>query len=121
MRGELSPPKPTRANPLQTDPHGHLIPKRNGAVAERTEVILLRWACGVPAVISSVSDRDAAALREIERVGLGPGVQIMVEAEGRTLELLGSASLLQSVPLQLVAEHCNDVPGCLKIPGRESF
>src|SRR6202051_934109 len=41
-----------------TDPHGHLIPERSGALPSREEVLLSKWACGVPAVISSVSDRD---------------------------------------------------------------
>ncbi|MBV9499450.1 MAG: metal-dependent transcriptional regulator, partial [Acidobacteriaceae bacterium] len=64
----------------QTDPHGHLIPEKSGAVSERTEVNLLKWACGVPAIITSVSDRDASALRELERLGLHPGVSVIVEA-----------------------------------------
>jgi len=72
----------------QTDPHGHLIPERSGAVPPREEVPLAKWACGVPAVISSVSDRDAASLREMERLGLGPGIAIVVEAGVRSASLL---------------------------------
>jgi len=71
----------------ETDPHGHLIPERNGALPERHEVLLLTWACGVPAVISSVSDRDAAALREMTRLGLRPGVAITVEGGMRNASL----------------------------------
>jgi DtxR family Mn-dependent transcriptional regulator len=67
----------------ETDPHGHLIPERNGALPARKEVLLSGWACGVPAVISSVSDRDPAALREMTRLGLKPGVPITVEAGTR--------------------------------------
>src|ERR1017187_1953657 len=62
-----------------TDPHGHLIPERSGTLPMREEVLLSGWACGVPAVISSVSDRDPAALREMTRLGLKPGVAITVE------------------------------------------
>ncbi|MBV8809954.1 MAG: metal-dependent transcriptional regulator [Acidobacteriaceae bacterium] len=72
----------------QTDPHGHLIPEKSGAVSERTEVNLLKWACGVPAIITSVSDRDASALRELERLGLHPGVSVIVEAGVRNASLL---------------------------------
>jgi DtxR family Mn-dependent transcriptional regulator len=72
----------------QSDPHGHLIPERSGTVSERLEVNLLNWACGVPAVISSVSDRDASDLREMERLGLRPGVSLMVEAGVRNASLL---------------------------------
>jgi len=71
----------------ETDPHGHLIPERNGAIPAREEVLLSQWACGIPAVISSVSDRDAAALREMTRLGLKPGVAIMVETGTRNASL----------------------------------
>ena len=64
----------------ETDPHGHLIPERNGALPARQEVPLSNWACGMPAVISSVSDRDAKALREMKRLGLKPGTAITVES-----------------------------------------
>jgi len=63
----------------QTDPHGHPIPERDGAVPPRREALLSNWACGVPAVVSSVSDRDPSALREIERLGLKPGAGVTVE------------------------------------------
>ena len=72
----------------QLDPHGHVIPERNGAVTSREEVNLIDWACGVPATISSVSDRRASALREIERLGLRPGVSVIVESGVRTSSLL---------------------------------
>jgi DtxR family Mn-dependent transcriptional regulator len=63
----------------EIDPHGHVIPERSGAVPQREEVPLAKWACGVPATVSSVSDRDASVLREMERMGLRPGVRITVE------------------------------------------
>src|SRR3984957_3146425 len=72
----------------ETDPHGHLIPERNGVFPLRQEVLLSNWACGLPAVISSVSDRDPSALREMERLGLRPGVGIRVEAGTRRASLL---------------------------------
>jgi DtxR family Mn-dependent transcriptional regulator len=71
----------------ETDPHGHPIPERNGALPARQEVLLSKWACGVAAVISSVSDRDPAALREMKRLGLRPGVAITVEAGTRNRSL----------------------------------
>jgi DtxR family Mn-dependent transcriptional regulator len=72
----------------QTDPHGHPIPEKSGAVPVRDEVPLSKWACGVPAIVSSVSDRDASALREMERIGLHPGARIVVEAGVRSASLL---------------------------------
>jgi DtxR family Mn-dependent transcriptional regulator len=71
----------------ETDPHGHPIPERSGVLPAREEVLLSKWACGVPAVISSVSDRDAAALREMTRLGLKPGVTIVVETGTRNASL----------------------------------
>jgi DtxR family transcriptional regulator, Mn-dependent transcriptional regulator len=71
----------------ETDPHGHLIPERSGALPPREEVLLPQWACGIPAVISSVSDRDASALREMTRLGLKPGARITVEAGTRNASL----------------------------------
>ncbi|HXJ94470.1 MAG TPA: metal-dependent transcriptional regulator [Terriglobia bacterium] len=35
----------------ETDPHGHPIPERNGAVPKREETPLSRWACGVRALV----------------------------------------------------------------------
>ncbi len=70
------------------DPHGHVIPQKNGAVSVRKEVNLLNWACGVPGIISSVSDRYASELREIERLGLRPGASVAVEAGIRNASLL---------------------------------
>ncbi len=67
----------------QTDPHGHSIPERNGKIRTRPEVPIRSWACGVQAVISSVSDRDPAALREMQRLGLRPGVELVVETGNR--------------------------------------
>jgi len=71
----------------ETDPHGHPIPERSGAFPAREEVLLSKWACGVPAVVSSVSDRDPAALREMTRLGLKPGVPITVETGTRNASL----------------------------------
>jgi DtxR family Mn-dependent transcriptional regulator len=72
----------------QVDPHGHLIPEKSGVVSAREEVNLLNWACGVPAIVSSVSDRDASELRELKRMGVGPGVSVVVEAGVRNASLL---------------------------------
>ncbi len=71
-----------------TDPHGHSIPERNGKVRTREEVPLSSWVCCQPAVISSVSDRDPAALREMERLGLLPGVCVVVEPGNRGASLM---------------------------------
>ena len=61
------------------DPHGHVIPEKYGANSFSDEVSLLEWPVGEPATIRSVGDRDAAALRELQRLALVPGVKVVVE------------------------------------------
>jgi DtxR family Mn-dependent transcriptional regulator len=72
----------------ETDPHGHISPEKDGIVVERAEIVLAKLPCGVPAVISSVSDRDSNALREMKRIGLVPGVTVVVEPGTRHASLL---------------------------------
>jgi DtxR family Mn-dependent transcriptional regulator len=93
----------------QVDPHGHVIPARSGAVAERAEVNLLNWACGVQAVVSSVSDRSASELRELERLGLRPGVLIVMDEGMRNSSLLvriNGRSTATRLSLRLASQIC---------------
>jgi len=63
----------------EIDPHGHVIPPKYEAGSYRQEVPLPEWPEGKRAVITSVSDRSSSALRELERLGLRPGVELTVE------------------------------------------
>jgi len=63
----------------EIDPHGHPIPQKHEAGVYRKEVPLARWPLQMPATISSVSDRNPEALRELERLGLIPGAVLTVE------------------------------------------
>lgn len=63
----------------EIDPHGHVIPAKHEAGKYREEVPLSQWPSRVPGVISSVSDRSASSLRELERLGLRPGVTLSIE------------------------------------------
>ncbi len=60
------------------DPHGHLIPHKYQSGTFRDEVPLSQWPLHKQGVISSVSDRSAASLRELERLGLTPGTALTV-------------------------------------------
>ena len=71
----------------EIDPHGHVIPQKYGAGIYRGEVPLLDWPVQTPATISSVSDRNPAALREIGRLGLVPGSALKVEQKNSGLSL----------------------------------
>ncbi len=69
------------------DPHGHLIPQKYATGVFRHEVPLVDWPLRTPAIISSVSDRNAVSLRELERLGLMPGVTLAVEKRNSTASL----------------------------------
>jgi DtxR family Mn-dependent transcriptional regulator len=72
----------------ETDPHGHPIPEKGGGIRQRRETPLSKWTCGIPAVVSSVSDRDPALLRALARLGLRPGVKVILDPGVRTASLL---------------------------------
>jgi DtxR family Mn-dependent transcriptional regulator len=72
----------------EIDPHGHVIPHRNGTIPIRKEVPLLEWDLGRPATISSISDRDSASLRDLDGMGLVPGAALTIE------ERIENASLM---------------------------
>jgi DtxR family Mn-dependent transcriptional regulator len=104
----------------QTDPHGHPIPHRSGTLPLREEVPLSKWVCNVPAIISSVSDRDPSALREMERLGLRPGVEVVVEAGVRNATLSVRISG-QEQPVRLkqrLAGWISVVPGGNAVSGK---
>jgi len=71
----------------EIDPHGHVIPQKYAAGVYRDEVPLARWPLREPAIVSSVSDRSALALRELERLGLKPGVALSVERRNSAASL----------------------------------
>jgi DtxR family Mn-dependent transcriptional regulator len=71
----------------EIDPHGHVIPQKYTAGVFREEVPLPQWPLRKAAVISSVSDRNAAALRELERLGLMPGVRLVIEQKNASTAL----------------------------------
>ena len=83
----------------EVDPHGHIIPQKYGAGVYREEVPLARWPLQTPATISSVSDRNPAALRELEQLGLMPGTVLIVErrnsATSLSVKLTGSAGAIR--------------------------
>jgi DtxR family transcriptional regulator, Mn-dependent transcriptional regulator len=71
----------------EIDPHGHVIPHKYEWGRYRAEVPLARWPLQTPATISSVSDRSAAALREIGRLGLTPGTELTIEQRNAAASL----------------------------------
>jgi DtxR family transcriptional regulator, Mn-dependent transcriptional regulator len=92
----------------EIDPHGHLIPAKHQAGIFRDEIALTEWPPGVPAIISSVSDRSPAALREIERIGLRPGAVVSVVRANAAACLVRSGS---NEPVRL----SHELAGCVLV------
>lgn len=69
------------------DPHGHVIPKKYSVGAFRKEVPLADWPIGTAATVSSVSDRSSDSLRELERIGVIPGVALMIQNRNESASL----------------------------------
>jgi DtxR family Mn-dependent transcriptional regulator len=72
----------------EIDPHGHVIPHRNGTVPARAESPLLQWPLDMPATISSVSDQHPAVLRELHSLGLVPGAKLVIERKNPNASLV---------------------------------
>jgi DtxR family Mn-dependent transcriptional regulator len=99
----------------EIDPHGHLIPQKHEHGVFRDEVPLIRWPVRTSAVISSVSDRSPSALRELERLGLRPGVTVNIQqrnSAGSLALTLGSGP----DPVRL----SNDLAHCVLVLPAES-
>jgi DtxR family Mn-dependent transcriptional regulator len=97
----------------EIDPHGHVIPHRNGTIPAREETPLLEWPLGKSAIVSSVSDREPAALRELQSLALLPGSRLTV------VERRPNASLLVRInghkqharlSVELAAHVCVSAP-----------
>lgn len=59
-----------------TDPHGHPIPDRSGALDPTPHVRLTEAPAGARVTIRRVSDRDPEMLRYLDSLGLRPGVEV---------------------------------------------
>jgi DtxR family Mn-dependent transcriptional regulator len=83
----------------EIDPHGHVIPQKYAVGVYRKEVPLADWPLRTPATVSSVSDRNASTLRELERLGLMPGTALTVErrnsASSLSVRLAGRADAIR--------------------------
>lgn len=72
----------------EIDPHGHVIPRRNGTVPIRKESPLLQLPLDRPVTISSVSDQQPAVLRELRGLGLVPGARLVIERKNPNASLV---------------------------------
>jgi DtxR family Mn-dependent transcriptional regulator len=91
----------------EIDPHGHVIPQKHGSISFSEAVPLLDWPLGQTATIRSVSDRNPAMLRELQRLELKPSVSLVVEQKNPKASMLVRI-VGRSEPVRIsneVAEH----------------
>ena len=62
----------------ETDPHGHPIPTRDGDIDETRHLTLSDLARGQRCRVMRVSDEDAELLRYLAKIGIRPGVIVML-------------------------------------------
>jgi DtxR family Mn-dependent transcriptional regulator len=86
-----------------SDPHGDIIPGKDGTLPKRNTVPLANVPPGTPATVCSVSDRDPEMLRYLESVGLTPNRPLVVIDHGpfegpTTVRLDGEADICALSP-----------------------
>ena len=64
------------------DPHGDIIPGKDGTLPERKTMALAAVPPGSSVIVSSVSDRDPEMLRYLERIGVTPNRLLAVIDHG---------------------------------------
>jgi DtxR family Mn-dependent transcriptional regulator len=82
----------------EIDPHGHLIPQKHQAGVHGSEAPLPDWPLQTPARIVSVSDRSDAALRDLAKLGLTPGVTLTITDKNSA----GSLALTLGTPKEAI-------------------
>jgi DtxR family Mn-dependent transcriptional regulator len=90
----------------EVDPHGHVIPSREGDVRKISARPLSESREGEEVIVRSVSDDDSDRLRELQRRGLMPGTRLKIlsgtEYESPVEARMGRRQV--SVPLGLARE-----------------
>lgn len=62
----------------EVDPHGHSIPDKGEAGNFSQKTALLDWPLEIPGMVSSISDSDASALRQLQQHGIRPGTVLRI-------------------------------------------
>ncbi len=70
------------------DPHGHAIPPKHASGVHRRETSLFEWPPRRPAIVTSVSDRSPAFLRDLERRQIRPGVRLTVAGRNASASII---------------------------------
>lgn len=85
------------------DPHGHPIPSRNGAVPAIVDIVLSDLPSGQSGMVSRVSDRDPEHLRQIDQIGIRPGVRVTVAKHEDATTLVTVSGVDRRLPGKITA------------------
>ena len=70
----------TKLGHPKLDPHGHCIPAMNGRVPKEKSVALAELKREGPFMVESLSDQDAALLKQIRKRGITPGTRLLIKS-----------------------------------------
>jgi DtxR family Mn-dependent transcriptional regulator len=106
------------------DPHGHVIPRKDGTIPVRPERPLLDLPPGDSAQVARVSDRDPDILRYLSTLGIKPGVELrLVEKgpfDGPLMMQVGDDSKVHALGVKVCAEiHVALAPKRVAAPRKE--
>lgn len=92
------------------DPHGHPIPTRSGTLPDIEDMPLTELGEGQGGIVSRLSDRDAADLREMNQRNIVPGARLTMSGSNEThvLARIGSGTPI-SIP-RTTAEGIHILP-----------
>ena len=109
------------------DPHGDIIPGKDGTLPERKTMALAAVPPGSSVIVSSVSDRDPEMLRYLERIGLTPNRLLVVidhgPFEGPTTVRLHDEADIRALESQTRRRHPgpNDMMRLLRPSGLDHY
>ena len=107
------------------DPHGHVIPRKDGTMPERPERALLDLPTGDAARVARVSDRDPDILRYLSSLGIKPGVELRLlekgPFDGPLMLQVGDAAKVHALGVKVCAEIHVSVAATVNFTAREEL
>ena len=92
----------------EIDPHGHLIPRKDGTMPQRSDYCLLEVKVGARVRVSKVSDRNPEMLRYLSEIGVKPGVALeLIERgpfDGPLMLRIGGGKEVRALGTRVAAE-----------------
>jgi DtxR family transcriptional regulator, Mn-dependent transcriptional regulator len=95
------------------DPHGDPIPAASGRISRKNRKTLAQYEAGLRVQIVRVTDQDPEFLRFVDRIGLRPGTEVVIEANDSQAQVVTvrcatgpPISLSAATAAKLLVEPC---------------